>query len=322
MELLRKRIIVADDEELIREVIRKAIERFLGYEVIEAVDGVDALEKVERLTPNLLITDIRMPRMDGMQVLEEIRTRGLDLPVVILTGYGQIEDALKAIKLGAKGFMKKPFDLSHIITLIESIFTTVDEREDISAVMAFVRSGSLTLQVPNNFLNLEKVVNYVISVIRSTWQVGRNELNDLRVAFYEAVVNAFEHGNLKIDKSEKERCLLKGHSVYRKYLLEQMQLEENKGKFITCFVNIDPVRVEVAVLDEGDGFDHSRAYEDFEGMSPDEFMKTYGRGLFLIRKLVDEVSFNEKGNLIKLVKYRPRLGGEPGSPAEVVEIGE
>jgi len=120
-------------------------------------------------------------------------------------------------------------------------------------------------------------------------------------------LNGFEHGNLAVDKEDKAKCLMLGHNEYRKYLLEHMEEPRNRGKSITVFVSIDPIRSEVRVLDDGAGFDHSRFDEDLD---PEAFMKTYGRGLFLIKSLMDEVSFNDRGNMIRFLKYRPRTDVE------------
>ncbi len=307
---LNKRILVADDEELIRDVISYKIQRHLGYQVLEAEDGVEALKTLEANNIDLLITDIRMPKMDGMALLEEIKAKGWSLPVIILTGYGQIEDAIKAIKLGAEAFMKKPFDTDEVITLVESIISGFEEREDAQAVMPFVRSQSTTIKIPNNYTYLRKIVNYVICVTRSTWELAKEDLNDLKVATYEALLNAFEHGNLRIEKKKKADFLQKGHLEYQRYLLEQIQIEENQRKSITVVLNLDTVRVEVRVLDEGSGFDHHLVYQDYDVLDAETFMRAYGRGLYLIKSLMDEVTFNELGNAISFVKFRPRKSFE------------
>lgn len=301
--LLPKRILVVDDEEIIRDVISSKIQKSLGYEVVEAGNGVEALRHVEEAIPDLIVTDIKMPEMTGIELLGEIRKRRLNVPVIILTGYGTMEDAISAIRLGAKSFIKKPFDINEVISLIENIFTVHQEAADVQEIVPFVRSQSFTIRVPTNYVYLSKVINYVFASVRDCWEMEGGQLNDIKVALYEALLNAFEHGNLQVDKRVKESSLILGHSIYRKYLLEQMAEEENKKKAITVFVSIDPLRAEVRVLDEGSGFDHSSITEHLD---PESFMKTYGRGLFLIKSLMDEVSFNERGNMVAFLKYRPR----------------
>ena len=301
---MAKRILVVDDEDVIREVIAKKIESSLGYEAVEAANGREALAKILENPPDLIITDLRMPEMDGLELLNEIRSRHFTTPVIILTGYGSMEDAMQAIRLGASSFLRKPFDISEVIAMVENIFTVRRELADLREMSPFVRSQSFTVKIPNNYLYLGKVISYIYVVVRDNWQMEPADLNDLKVALYEGLLNAFEHGNLQVNKATKERCLLSGHNVYRKYLLEQMNLEANRSKTITVFANVDPIRAEVKVLDEGDGFDYSHVYEELDAES---FLKTYGRGLFLIKSLMDEVSFNERGSMIRFLKYRPRI---------------
>lgn len=309
--LLPKRILVVDDEEIIRDVIASKIQKSLGYEVLQAGNGVEALKSVEAMMPDLIITDIKMPEMSGIELLGEIRRRRISVPVIILTGYGTMEDAITAIRLGAKSFIKKPFDINQVITLIENIFAVHKETVDVRLIVPFIRSQSFTIRIPNNYIYLSKIINYVFATVRDCWQMDGSQLNDVKVALYEILLNAFEHGNLQVHKESKERCLVLGHSVYRKYLLERMEDEANKRKSITVFASIDAIRLEVSVLDEGPGFDHSSVNEDLD---PESFMRMYGRGLFLIKNLMDEVSFNERGNMLRFLKYRPRTlnGAAPG----------
>lgn len=304
LPLLTKRILVVDDEDLIREVIAKKVESSLGYEAIEAANGKEALERIEENPPDLIITDLRMPEMDGIQLLGEIRAQHRTTPVIILTGYGSMEDAIAAIRLGASSFLRKPFDINEVIALVENIFTLQQEHVDIKDVTPFIRNQSFTIKIPNNYLYLSKAISYIFATIRDNWEIQPADLNDLKVALYEALLNAFEHGNLKVNKATKERCLLSGHHVYRKYLLEQMNLEQNRRKSITVFVSVDRIRAEIKVLDEGEGFDYSQVYEDLD---TETFLRTYGRGLFLIKTLMDEISFNGRGSMIRILKYRPRI---------------
>jgi DNA-binding response OmpR family regulator len=306
--LLPKRILVVDDEEIIRDVIASKIQKSLGYDVIQAGNGVEALKAVEEMMPDLIITDIKMPVMSGIELLGEIRRRRISSPVLILTGYGTMEDAISAIRLGAKSFIKKPFDINQVISLIENIFAVHQETADVHEIVPFIRSQSFTIRIPNNYIYLSKVINYIFATVRDCWEMDASQLNDVKVALYEATLNAFEHGNLQVDKASKERCLVLGHSVYRKYLLERMGAEANRSKSITVFAGIDTIRLEVSVLDEGPGFDHSSVNQDLD---PDSFMRMYGRGLFLINSVMDDVSYNDRGNMLRFLKYRPRPVGSP-----------
>lgn len=114
----RGTILVCDDEELIRWSLNEHLSS-QGFQVIEAEDGVDCLEKLEAHAPDLLLTDLKMPRMEGMEVLHRLRSEGKDLPVVVLTAHGAVDSAVQATKLGAQAYLSKPFDLREVTLAVE-----------------------------------------------------------------------------------------------------------------------------------------------------------------------------------------------------------
>lgn len=109
------RILIVDDEENIRFTLRELLRREgQGYEIHEAVDGADAIEKVQKQNYDLVILDLRMPRVDGMTALKKMKEQRPDLIVVIITAHGTQKDALEAIQYGAYDYFTKPFDLSEV----------------------------------------------------------------------------------------------------------------------------------------------------------------------------------------------------------------
>ncbi len=113
-------ILVCDDEELIRWSLREYLEAE-GYSVVEARDGVECLERVASDAPDLLVVDLKMPRMGGMQVLQQLSTDGSDLPVIVITAHGAIDLALQATRLGAGAYLSKPFDLREVGLAIRQV---------------------------------------------------------------------------------------------------------------------------------------------------------------------------------------------------------
>ena len=116
----KTKILFVDDDESMRNLFCRAMmdEPFL---VKTASDGEEALEKLEAFSAEIVITDARMPKMDGLALLAEIRVRYPDIFVVIITGYGAIEDAVSAMKAGAYDYILKPFDFDTIRMLIDKI---------------------------------------------------------------------------------------------------------------------------------------------------------------------------------------------------------
>ncbi|HEY7559874.1 MAG TPA: sigma-54 dependent transcriptional regulator [Candidatus Binatia bacterium] len=117
MEGVAGTILVVDDQVDTREVLKDRLES-VGYRVLIAASGNECLETLDRQNPQLVLLDVAMPDMNGLEVLTEIRKRGQDVMVVMITAYGTIENAVEAMKKGAYDFIPKPFDPDHIALVV------------------------------------------------------------------------------------------------------------------------------------------------------------------------------------------------------------
>jgi two-component system, NtrC family, nitrogen regulation response regulator NtrX len=113
------KILIIDDERSIRRALREILE-FENFEVHEAENGKEGLEKIQSTTYDIIFCDIKMPLMDGMEVLDEIQKAKIDVPVIMISGHGNIETAVDAIKKGAFDFIEKPLDLNRILVTIRN----------------------------------------------------------------------------------------------------------------------------------------------------------------------------------------------------------
>ncbi len=116
-----KRILIADDELSIRDVLHFALE-LEGYEVIEACDGVEALEQAERQLPDVILLDVMMPRMDGFETLSRLRASYATrhIPVIMLTAKHEKSDVLEGLKDGANDYIAKPFDRDIVLRRVSN----------------------------------------------------------------------------------------------------------------------------------------------------------------------------------------------------------
>ncbi|MDF1515699.1 MAG: HAMP domain-containing sensor histidine kinase [Anaerolineae bacterium] len=118
---MKKRILVVEDHELLLLATRDILE-VEGYDVETARDGIDALEKMQSFTPNLIIADIGMPRMNGYRFFEEVRTHSewVPIPFIFLTAMAEREDRLKGKAMGAEDYLIKPFDTQELVIVVKS----------------------------------------------------------------------------------------------------------------------------------------------------------------------------------------------------------
>ena len=120
-----KKILLIEDEEPIRRVLSKILtEENKGYQIIESEDGKDGFLKLTKEDYDLVLCDIKMPKMDGVEVLQKVRENGVNIPFIMLTGHGNISTAVEAMKAGAYDFISKPPDLNRLLTAVRNALET------------------------------------------------------------------------------------------------------------------------------------------------------------------------------------------------------
>jgi DNA-binding NtrC family response regulator len=115
----RRRVLIAEDSEATRQQLKKLLETSLPIQVDTVGDGSQALKSLTAQPYSILITDLNMPRVDGRQLLQEVQKRSLPVTVIVTTGFGSVEDAVQAMRLGAYDFLTKPLDAQHLSLVVE-----------------------------------------------------------------------------------------------------------------------------------------------------------------------------------------------------------
>jgi two-component system nitrogen regulation response regulator NtrX len=115
----RATVLVVDDEQSIRESLRMVLE-YESYRVEEAANGQQALERVRQRAPEAVLLDIKMPGMDGMELLAKLQERGYDMPIIIITGHGDVSTAVEATRRGAFDFFEKPLQRDRVLVSLRN----------------------------------------------------------------------------------------------------------------------------------------------------------------------------------------------------------
>lgn len=114
------KILVVDDEQPVSESLRRSL-RFNGYDVLTASDGLEAVEAVRSENPELLILDVMMPNMDGLEVCRTLRSEGWDRPILVLTARDGVSDRVAGLDAGADDYLPKPFALEELLARVRSL---------------------------------------------------------------------------------------------------------------------------------------------------------------------------------------------------------
>ncbi|CAH2212217.1 sigma-54-dependent transcriptional regulator [Tepidibacter aestuarii] len=134
-----KKILIADDEQNMLWAIKRAL-KGKEYKIITAPDGLEALEKFKVHEPDLVLLDFKMPKMDGMNVLKEIKNISSKIPVIMITAHGTMESAIEAMKIGALDYISKPFDIDELKIQIKKALEIGDMKEQIDFFKEEIRN--------------------------------------------------------------------------------------------------------------------------------------------------------------------------------------
>jgi len=138
------RLLLVDDDEAITENLGPFLSR-TGFDVTVAHDGVDALEKIARVKPNLIVTDVMMPRMDGRALLRTLRQEGDWTPVILLTRVGEAAERAMALEEGADDYLNKPFDPHELVARIHAVLRRARPNSPPLATASQLTSGDVRL---------------------------------------------------------------------------------------------------------------------------------------------------------------------------------
>ena len=126
----KPRVLVVDDDKAVRESLRRSLE-FNGYEVHLAGDGAEALAGIGALVPDVVIMDVMMPRLDGLETTRALRTAGNDVPVIVLTARDAVGDRVEGLDAGADDYLAKPFALPELLARLRALLRRVVPDEDL-----------------------------------------------------------------------------------------------------------------------------------------------------------------------------------------------
>lgn len=156
------KILIIDDERAIRRALREILE-FEDFQVDEAENGVEGLEKAKNTLYDIIFCDIKMPQMDGMEVLDALTTQKIETPVIMISGHGNIETAVDAIKKGAFDFIEKPLDLNRILVTIRNAKDRVVLVEETKQLKTTVRKfkGSSIIGETDGIIQIKEMIEKV-----------------------------------------------------------------------------------------------------------------------------------------------------------------
>jgi CheY-like chemotaxis protein len=284
--------------------VLKMLERFLAptYKCFSATNGKDALEllKNERAI-DVVVTDVRMPGMDGLQLIRAIRRLRPHLPAIAMTAYGSEETAVEALRAGATNYLRKPFKTQEFLSVVRKCIELAQARRGKATALVYMKEATKTFELPARLELTRTVLPHLTDGLSDMGIIEAQDVLNLDVALEEALSNAVIHGSLLL--TEEHAKLKQDREAFDKAYVARRSDPRFGSKTISVSVRLTPEEAVFVVEDKGPGFDPN-------GLPPPESMTSIqgvqGRGLMLIRLFMDEVVHEQGGRRIKMVKRAPK----------------
>jgi DNA-binding response OmpR family regulator len=273
-----KKILVVDDDRATREVLRKVLTH-AGFATKVAKDGVDALSTLDNQSFDLLLLDVWMPRMSGLDVLAQLRTRKARPRVVVMTSDDTPETLLKAVREDAFKYVKKPVEST---ALLETVREALESPEVSPIEVVSARSDWVELMVPCTRESADRIQTVTAHL---DTDLAPELRESIAAALRELVLNAMEWGG-RFDPSRKVRI-----AYLRASRLVMYRIADPGPGF-----NIEELPHSAIGQPSGDPIAHMQVRET-KGLRPGGF------GLLMVRANVDELVYNEKRNEVVFIKY-------------------
>ena len=299
-------ILVADDLEAERRLIGSILEQDPNLSVLYAIDGAEAIAQVEENHPDLVLTDMRMPNLDGLQLVRAVRERCGSTPIVVMTSHGSEQLAADALAAGAASYIPKHEFLEELLDTVWHVLALSTRREQTSSVISEMTQGRSVYVIQNDSNLITSLVSHLQKDIRQMGICDESEQIRFGVALEEALVNAMIHGNLEVHSSVKEQS----HADFEALVSERRSKSPYKDRKIEVEIELSPQEAVVTVGDQGPGFDPTTLPDPTD---PENLEKISGRGLLLMRSFMDVVEFNDVGNQVKMTKRRKAPAGNPAN---------
>ncbi len=292
------RVLIVEDSPDQALLITRLLES-AGYAAEVADDAAAALKAIGRDPPDLVATDLVMPGMDGLELVEKVRAEHPYVPVVLMTAVGTGEIAVEALRRGAASYVHKGRLFEDLLPTVEKTLELAREKREQERIHECLEQSTLTYRLENDQSLVVPLVSHIqdsIQAIRPALDEG--QLMQIGVALQEALLNAMHHGNLEVSSELRQN----GSEAYHRKIEERLREPRYADRRVRLSVRLSRERLECEVLDEGPGFDLSQVPDP---TNPENLLKASGRGLYLILAFMDEVSHNATGSEIRMVKEFP-----------------
>jgi len=288
-------VLVVDDSAVDRRLVGGLLSRDANLRLVYAVHGAEALTKIEQDPPDLVLTDLVMPEIDGLTLVATAKAKYPLVPAILMTSKGSEELAVQALEAGAASYVPKHALAQRLLDTVRKVLAVSSRRRSHSRLMGSMTRSNCTFVLENDSALIAPLISRVQEDCGHMNLYDDSEGTRVGVALEEALANALYHGNLEVDSELREQ----DDQTYWALAEQRAQQPPYCHRRVYVTAELSREKAVFVIRDDGAGFDPSTLPDPTD---PANLEKASGRGILLMRTFMDEVTYNDKGNEVTLVK--------------------
>ncbi len=289
-------VLVVDDAVVDRQIAGKCIQE-AGLNPVFAENGRIALDMIESQHPDIVLTDMQMPEMDGLELVKHVRANMPSIPTILMTAWGSEEFAVTALKEGAASYVPKKNLKRDLMGALRSVLSAVESAKERKKVIELFQSSEVNYLLGHELACRGALVSHLQDSLRQIEFCDEADVIRIGMALAEAIDNAVDHGNLELDSALREQS----DTAYREEAAQRALRPPFRDRTVHITARLSQQEATYIVRDQGSGFDVNSLPDPTD---PENLLLPSGRGVLLIRTFMDEVSFNDQGNELTMIKRR------------------
>jgi CheY-like chemotaxis protein/anti-sigma regulatory factor (Ser/Thr protein kinase) len=290
-------ILVVDDSEVDRKLVGGLLRRDIDWLVEFADNGQTAVAMIRDISPDIVVTDLQMPEMDGMQLCKIGREKFPHIPIILITGKGSERLAVEALHAGAASYVPKNALAETLVDTVQQMLVLKEKDKSKDRLMHYTTNCRYQFKMESDATLIPPLVDFVCSSMKLMHLGDTTQIRHVAIAIEEALLNAIYHGNLELRDISPRGVRISENGEVADLIESRLKVEPYKDRTILFGMDLARNKAQFVIRDGGPGFDvqefvHARRGQDMSNEKQ--------RGLTLIRNFMDDVSFNETGNEIRM----------------------
>jgi CheY-like chemotaxis protein/anti-sigma regulatory factor (Ser/Thr protein kinase) len=289
------KVLVIDDSDVDCALVAGLLGKNPTIRQFFAANGRQGLAAIESVDPDVVVSDLVMPEMDGLELMRTARIKFPLVPVIIMTSRGNEEIAVETLQAGAASYIPKRRLPGQLLPTLQKVIEASVPQRAFAHLLGCLTRSEYNFVLNNDSRLFWPLVVYMQESLAHLGMDNATERTRVGMAMAEALANALYHGNLEMSSAIQEQ----DDAAYDTLLEQRLHQPPYCDRHIHVSVKLCRSEAVFTIRDEGPGFDPSSLPDPTD---PANLERVSGRGLLLIRAFMDGVSYNSQGNEVTLVK--------------------